>query len=194
MNDTAMALRAEKNIGYDSTHATDTNAGSGICRPLIRILDQNKSLSSRFFELVNRLNKFFSISKAVLIKKDPDADSLKMMAVWEQSRLREGVMLTIPPKSSLLHRIKRMRLILNRSVSGDFPPEYQGNFIENNILFDHTTSSLAVCPLVAEDSMTGIACLSSPVPFAFELIEKGYFDELFNQLGGILAGEHISGI
>jgi hypothetical protein len=192
MNETKMALRAERKSDYNGSYFLDSGGGSGICRPLTRILDQNKPLSRRFFELVNRLNKFFSISKAVLIKKDFSSDSLKMMTVWEQTRLREGVMLTIPPKNSLLYRIKKMRLIVNRSASGDIPPEYQGNFIESNILFDKATCSLAICPLFADNSLMGITCLTSPVPFAFELIERGDFDEIFKQLGEIMAEENIS--
>ena len=94
MNETAAAPRAGNDIGGDESGFFNSSAGSGICRPLVRILDQNKSVSRRFFELINRLNKFFSISRAVLIINDKDGDSLKMMTAWEQARLREGVMLT----------------------------------------------------------------------------------------------------
>ncbi len=191
MDDTATALKAEKDNYYKDSGFFNSNAGSGICRPLVRILDQNKPVSKRFFELVNRLNKFFSISRAVLIINDIKSDSLKMMAVWEQARFREGVMLTIPRKDSLLHRALGIRVIINRSASGEFPPEFQGNFIENNILFDKSTSSLAICPLFADATLVGITCLTSPVPFAFELIEEGYFDDIFRQLGEVLAGENM---
>jgi len=191
LNSTVIALNVKNNADQNRPELSNFTACSGICRPLIRILDQNKPLSKRFFELANRLNKFFSISKAVLVLSDND-DALKMMAVWEHARLREGVMLTIPPKNSLLHRAKGMRLIINRSIAEDFPPEYRGNFIESNILFDESTSSLAICPLFSEDVLSGVACLSSPAPFAFELIEKGYFDDIFGRLGEILAEENES--
>jgi len=191
MNETAAAPSAGNDIGGDESGFFNSSAGSGICRPLVRILDQNKSVSRRFFELINRLNKFFSISRAVLIINDKDGDSLKMMTAWEQARLREGVMLTIPRENSLLRRASGIRVIINRSATGEFPPEYQGNFIENNILFDKSTSSLAICPLFAGKTLMGITCLTSSAPFAFELIEEGYFDGIFRQLGEVLADEYM---
>jgi len=191
MDDTATALKAEKDNYYNNSGFINSNAGSGICRPLVRILNQNKPVSRRFFELVNRLNKFFSIFRAVLIVNDTKSDSLKMMAIWEQAWFRDGVMLTIPRKDSLLHRALGIRVIINRSATGEFPPEFLGNFIENNILFDKLTSSLAICPLFSDDELMGITCLTSPAPFAFELIEQGHFDDIFRHLGVILADENM---
>lgn len=191
INDSDATLRADKHNYYNDSEISTPGGSSGFNRTLVRILNQNKPVSKRFFELINRLNKFFSISRAVLIINDTKGDSLKMMAIWEQAFFREGVMLTIPRENSFLHRALGIRVIVNRPASQEFPHEFQGNFIENNILFNKSTNSLAICPLFADESLMGITCLTSPDPFTFGSIEEGHFDDIFRQLGMILADENM---
>lgn len=163
---------------------------STICKPLVRILMQNKPVPELFYELVNRLDKFFSISKASLIIKSPADDTLRMMAMWDNSVMRQGVMLTLPRKQSLFHKAVKQKSIFYQPIID----AYRGNFIERKILYTDNACTLAICPLIWDGNFTGLISLTSPVPFAFDMIEEGRFGPLMRYLGKVLLNNRSTNI
>ena len=73
-----------------------------IYRPFNRLLSQRKPVPTLFRELTNKLNKFFSISKAVLVLHCPLSDRLKLIARCEPDCFKEGVPMEIPTAGSIL--------------------------------------------------------------------------------------------
>ncbi|MEE8576373.1 MAG: hypothetical protein V3T31_03885, partial [candidate division Zixibacteria bacterium] len=57
-------------------------------KPLIQMLDQNKSVPNLFYEFVNRLAKLFPITRAALTDCSLGSDDLKIIAMWDEGKLR----------------------------------------------------------------------------------------------------------
>ena len=78
---------------------------------------KNANIYHSFFALIKKLNKFFSLSKAVLVVHSERDNCLKVIAVRRQKGTRTGLALTIPEKNSLLYRIfkQSMRRTIQKS-------------------------------------------------------------------------------
>jgi len=157
-----------------------------LCSPLLRILKQRKPVSTLFGEMTNKLSKFFSISKAVLVLKDMDKETLAVTAVWKNFQFNNGLKLTLPRKNSFLYEVLNTGKIKSLPIFSK-PP---GNMIENKIIVNKSDSALAVCPMISEDSIQGLISFASPVPYAFEMIEEGYLGIVFETIGRVLSDEY----
>ncbi len=161
-----------------------------IYRPFDRLLSQRKPIPTLFRELTNKLNKFFSISKAGLVLHCPLSDRLKLIARWEPDCFKEGVAMEIPTADSILHRTLRLGGILHEPVFGCD----QGNNFERRILTSASTKALAICPAVLDDTVYSLISLASPVEYAFEMLAEGHFDDVFERFGELLSERSIAGI
>ena len=157
-----------------------------LCSPLLRILRQNKPAPILFHETINKLSKFFSISKAVLILRDLNKDTLAVTAIWKNFRFQNGLKLTLPRKNSFLYETLNNRKIKSLPIFSKAP----GNIIENKIIINKSDSALAVCPIISEDLIYGLISFASPVPYAFEMIEEGYLGTIFEVFGRVLSDEY----
>jgi hypothetical protein len=171
--------------GDDGESYEGNNIIPALCNPMRRVLEQNKPLPELFHELTNRLNKFFSISRSTMIVRDWGKNLLRVAAAWDNSKLSKGLMLTIPHKKSCLYGLIENNSVTNIPLYDKFP----GNLIEARILAEKTDSTLTICPLYDEDNIYGLYTLSSPVPYAFELIEEGYLNPVLRLFGSVLSSE-----
>lgn len=161
-----------------------------VYRPFDRLLSQRKPVPTLFWELTNKLNKFFSISKAVLVMNCPLSDRLKLIARWEPDCFKEGVAMEIPTANSVLHRALTLGRIFYEPAFG-FD---QGNNLERRILTSPSTRSLAICPAVSDETVYSLISLASPVYNAFDLIEDGHFASIFDRFGKLLAERDLTSI
>ncbi|MCP4703367.1 MAG: hypothetical protein GY865_02055 [candidate division Zixibacteria bacterium] len=157
-----------------------------LCNPLLKILKQRKPVSTLFGEMTNKLSKFFSISKAALILKDMDKETLAVTAVWKNFQFNNGLKLTLPRKNSFLYEILNTRKIKSLPIFSKAP----GNMIENKIIINKSDSALTVCPMISEDLIRGLISFASPIPYAFEMIEEGYLGTVFETFGQVLSDEY----
>ena len=161
-----------------------------IYQPFNRLLSQQKPIPTLFRELINKLNKFFSISKAVLVLHCPLSNRLKLIARWEPNCFKEGVAMDIPTAHSILHRTLRSGVTLHEPVFGC----NQGNNFERRILTSASTKALAICPAVSVDTVYSLISLASPVEYAFEMLDEGHFVDVFELFGELLSERNIAGI
>jgi hypothetical protein len=161
-----------------------------IYRPFDRLLSQRKPVPTLFWELINKLNKFFSISKAVLVMHCPLSDRLKLIARWEPDCFKEGVAMEIPTADSVLHRALTLGGIFHEPAFGCD----QGNNLERRILTSPSTRALAICPAVSDDTVFGLISLASPVEYAFEMLDEGRFVDVFERFGELLSEQNHTGI
>ncbi len=161
-----------------------------IYQPFNRLLSQRKPIPTLFCELINKLNKFFSISKAGLVLHCPLSDRLKVIVRWEPDCFKEGVAMEIPTPGSILHRTLRLGGILHEPVFGCD----QGNDFERRILTSASTKALAICPAVSDDTVYSLISLASPVEYAFEMLNEGHFVHVFERFGELLSERSIAGI
>lgn len=182
------SLLAEQNYTNlkEEQYPNNWDISPALCNPLLRILQQNKPVPTLFREMTNKLSKFFSISKAVLIIRDSGKNSLGVRAVWKNFQFQNGLTLTLPKNNSFLYEI------LNSGKTKSLPifSKAPGNMIENRILINKSDSALIVCPLISVDKIRGMISFASPVPYAFEMIEEGFLGPVFETFGRVLFNEY----
>ena len=172
--------RATEQIGFDMTPNVGTERLHN--KPLLQMLDQNKSVPNLFLEFVNRLARLFPITRAALTDCSLGSDDLKIVAMWDEGTLREGVSIAVPEKGSLQYSALAVQSVLvNHSLT-----EFPGNWIEKRVLTTSVTSALAVCPLMTDGLPLGMICLASDTPFAFESLEEHCLDDAFERFAQIL--------
>ena len=154
-----------------------------LCKPFARLLAQKKSIPSLFCELVSKLSKWFSITKATLAVHHHQTGTLKLASWWDQYCFKQGVLMSLPTENSLFYRVLESRRLLHEPINGNFP----GNYIERRLMVSKTTAALAVYPLVFNNVVQGVISIASPVPYAFEMLEEGYLDAAFEQMANVLA-------
>ena len=164
----------------------DWDIAPALCRPLLRILKQNKPVATLFDEMTNKLSKFFSIPKAVLVLKNMNKDTLAVTAIWKNFQFQNGLKLTLPKKDSFLYEILNKGKIKSLPIFSKAP----GNLIENKIIMNKSDSALAVCPMISGDKIRGLISFASPVPYAFEMIEEGFLESVFEAFGQVLSDEY----
>ena len=135
-----------------------------------------------FFLLTKKLSKFFSISRASLIVHSKLDGKLKAIAMKGDKGAHEGLALTLPEQNSLLYNILESGV----PYIENYPQQFPGNFIEEKILIDSDTRSLAVLPIKDNGTLGGLICFASPVPYAFTMLEDGLLDDLMEKFGPVL--------
>lgn len=151
-------------------------------RSFIRVLTQNKPIPILFCELVNKLGKWFSITKATLAIYHHQTGTLKLASWWDMYCFKQGVLMSLPTENSLFFRSLQSNRPLHQQVKSHFP----GNWVERRIMATETTEALVVYPLVFNGVVHGVISLSSPVPYAFEMLEQGYLCTVFEKMAAIL--------
>jgi len=154
-----------------------------IFRSFDRLLSQKKPVPTLFCELIHKLDKFFSICKASLILHNPYTGTLALTSWWDHYCLKEGVIISLPRENSLLYATLKSQSVVHKWVNGQAP----GNFVERKLLISEETQALAVCPAIFEDAVHGLVTLASPVPSAFDMMQHGYFELVFDRFGELLA-------
>jgi hypothetical protein len=163
------------------------NIETALNRPFARLLSQKKSIPTLFCELVNKLGKWFSISKAILAVYDDRTGTLKLTSWWDQHCFKEGVLMSLPTENSLFYQALQSDRIFHEQVNGHFP----GNYVEQHLMTSRTTAALAVCPLQCKGVGQGVISLSSSVPYAFEMLEEGYFSGVFENVASVLTAQSL---
>jgi len=143
------------------------------------LFKSNQNLYQLFFSFIKKLNKFFSLSKAILVVRSPRDNNLKVVALKGQKSIRQGLALSLPEKNSLLYNVFDDCEIYTQN----FPKDFEGNFVEKKLLIDNETSSIAVCPIRNDDSTHGLLCLASPIIYAFDMFGEGFLDSVLEQFG-----------
>nr|MBN2278712.1 hypothetical protein [candidate division Zixibacteria bacterium] len=149
------------------------------------VFKNRKNIYDLFFSLTKKLNKFFSISHAILIIHSEHDDRLKVIAMKGKKRTHLGLALTLPRQDSLLYSIFSRGIIYTRN----FPVEVECNFVEKKLLFQESTNSIAVCPITSDGSVRGLICLASPILYAFSMFEDGILDGILEEFGLSLSRE-----
>lgn len=151
----------------------------------VPVFKNNANIYQAFFALTKKLNKFFSLSRAVLTVYSPARRKLKVIAMRSKNSVRKGLALTLSEDNSLLYRVFRDGDIYIQ----DFPDEIKGNFIETKLLMNRETASLAVCPVTSNENIIGLLSLSSPLPYAFAMFAGGFLDGVLEDFGRLLESE-----
>ncbi|SYZ72360.1 hypothetical protein TRIP_C20475 [Candidatus Zixiibacteriota bacterium] len=162
---------------------TDRGKFLGNClRSIAALFRKDRNIYKLFFAMTKKLNKFFSISTAVLVVHSGRDNSLKVIAIRKPKYAGKGLALSLPEKDSLLYRIFRN----NSLYTANNPSDSDTNFIEKKLLFEDGTQSLAVCPIKYGGSLAGLVCFASPVPYAFDMIEEGMLGGILEEFGAIV--------
>ncbi|MFH2036195.1 MAG: GAF domain-containing protein [Candidatus Zixiibacteriota bacterium] len=149
------------------------------------VFKNNQKLSHCFFSLCKKLNKYFSISRAVLVVYSESDDSLKVIALKCSHNSREGLTLTLPKNNSLFYKVFQDGKIFIK----DYFDNSIGNFIERKLLGHDECGSLAICPVIFKEKTIGLLCLASPALYAFEILAQGIFDSVLINLGQLVNAE-----
>lgn len=155
-----------------------------LIRSFMALFIKQKNINKLFFAIAKKLNRLFDITSAVLVVRSIQNGHLKVIAIKKENYSREGLALTLPDRDSLLYRVFRKASLHIENITGSF----SGNFIEKKLLLDEGARILAICPITSNESVSGLLCLASPSPAAFDLFEQGVLDSTLNQLGTIMAG------
>jgi len=112
--------------------------------------------------------------------------TLGVMAIWDNFQFQNGLTLILPKENSFLYEILKTGRIKSLPIFSRVP----GNLIENKILVNKSDSALVVCPMISEDMIRGLISFSSPVPYAFEMIEEEYLGTIFDMFGRVLSDDY----
>jgi hypothetical protein len=148
-----------------------------LIRSFMALFIKQKNINKLFFAIAKKLNRAFDITSAVLVIRSVRDSSLKVIAIKKDHYSREGLALTLPDRDSLLYNVLRKASLHTEYIVENF----SGNFIEKS-------RTLAICPIISNNSVSGLLCLASPSSSAFELFENGALDSILKQLGSIMAG------
>ncbi len=143
-----------------------------VIRSIKAVLSKPGDIYRLFFLFTKKLNRLFSISQSSLIVYSKQDGKLKVLAMRGENGTRKGLALTLPEKNSLLYKV----FTDGRFYIQNHPKDFNGNFIEEKILKDDTTQSLAILPISRDGSRSGLICLSSPNRDAFTIFENGLMD------------------
>jgi hypothetical protein len=155
-----------------------------LIRSFMALFIKQKNINKLFFAIAKKLNRAFDITSAVLVIRSVRDSSLKVIAIKKDHYSREGLALTLPDRDSLLYNVLRKASLHTEYIVENF----SGNFIEKKLLLDDKSRTLAICPIISNNSVSGLLCLASPSSSAFELFENGALDSILKQLGSIMAG------
>jgi transcriptional regulator with GAF, ATPase, and Fis domain len=175
-----ITLRQQQDKGINS------ETSDKICRSLNRILGQGKRLDILFHELSNRLNDFFALTRSTLTVMDNSDGKLRIIALWDNTLIRQGLILTLPQENSLLYKAYNS----GKKVVMPFFNRLNANIIEKKLLVGKTSSSLIICPLIKSDYVLGLISMSSEVPYAFDLITDGHFTPVLNKLARVIYNKY----
>jgi len=142
------------------------------------VFKNNKTIHDIFFCLTKKLNKFFSISNSILIVYSETDSCLKAIAS-KGSKARHGLVLSLPREDSFLYSILDQGQIFTQN----YPEELDCNFIEEKLLFQEETNSIAICPVRCNGSLRALLCLTSPIHYAFSMIDEGMLDGILHKFG-----------
>ena len=183
-NDPAVQLDeiiSGKNPTADRTATRDINCriSNIFLRSLGALFNHNKNIYDLFFCLTKKLNKFFSLSRSILIVRSHVDNSLKVIAMKGPQNARVGLALTLPEDNSLLYRVLHKKVIYTEN----YPNGFKGNFIEEKLLLDDDPGSIVVCPIEHNNHVQGLICLTSPAIYAFTLFKDGFLDSVLDRFG-----------
>ncbi len=129
------------------------------------------NITEAFSNLTNELNNELEIDKGVLVIRMQDTQELAAISTWNNGVLRDGLMVTLPAKSSLFEKVAEDGSIYTE----DFCSSFSGNFFERKLLLDDQSRSFMVLPLKSEGKVVGLLAYSSQEPIAFAVFEEGKF-------------------
>jgi len=129
------------------------------------------NITQSFYDLTDELNKELEINKGVLVIRMQDTHELAAIFTWNNGVMRDGLMVTLPAKSSLFEKVAEDGSIYTE----DFCNSFSGNFFERKLLLDDSSRSFMVLPLKAEGKVVGVLAYSSEEPIAFAVFEDGKF-------------------
>jgi len=183
MNANVKILKKDIKPGGNSDINTESSDYSTrISKPFFRLLNQNKSIPTLFCELVNKLSKWFSISNGNLVLHHYPTGILKLASWWDLYCFKQGILMELPAKNSIYYKVLKSKEIYHEQITGKFP----GNHIEKKIIANSDSASICVYPLIYDDITAGLISFSSPIPFAFEMLEKGYLSSVFEDFAKII--------
>ncbi|MEW5924069.1 MAG: hypothetical protein AB1746_08790 [Candidatus Zixiibacteriota bacterium] len=148
-------------------------------RSLSSLFRNNKNIYDIFFSLTKKLNKFFSLSRSILIVNSDKDNQLKVIAMKGPQDSRIGLALTLPRQDSILYQVFNSRAIYTEN----YPHQFAGNFIERKLLLDDNPGSIAICPVKSDGNVRGLICLTSPALYAFTLFRDGALDAVLERFG-----------
>jgi transcriptional regulator with GAF, ATPase, and Fis domain len=129
----------------------------------------HKMIGRLLKDLLNRLDRTYTINKASLTFYDPDQTVLRVTHMLTRGVMKSGLTLTIPNRSSLLYQI----LMQGYPVVDNYPKLVTGNIIEKKILLSSKTRSLLIIPLIHNNIRLGVLNLASPDESVFGLYLEG---------------------
>ncbi len=148
-------------------------------KSLSSLFRNNKNIYDLFFSLTKKLNKFFSLSRSILVIRSMRDDDLKVIAMKGPQNSRIGLALTLPRQNSIIYQVLGGKEIYTEN----YPHEFSGNFIERKLLLDDNPGSIAICPIKNDGDVCGLICLTSPALYAFTLFRDGALDAVLERFG-----------
>jgi transcriptional regulator with GAF, ATPase, and Fis domain len=139
-------------------------------------------LSQSFSDLIQTLNRQFSIERAALAICDDRKECLRVTHIYERNAVKSGLTLTIPgPKSTMYHVLKQ-----GFPVADNYPDLFAGNIIEKRIMMTPESKAVLTIPLRVDGHDLGVVNLASREPGAFGLFIEGIAVDPVEQFGAML--------
>lgn len=170
-------------VGTASNRKIDKKWQDNYLRSIEALARKHKNIHQLFFAITKRLNKIFSISVAILVSHSNRDHSLKVIDIKKTGYSGEALSLILPDKNSLLYSVYRDETIFSESD----PDKFNGNFLEKKLLLDQTTKSLVICPVRDNGQISGLLCLASAMPSAFNSDDAFFLEEISRQFRSSLS-------
>ena len=152
-------------------------------RSIEALTRKHKNIHQFFFAVTKKLYKIFSISAAILVLHSNRDHSLRVIDIKKAGYSGEALSLILPDKDSLLYSVYRDETIFSESD----PDKFNGNFLERKLLLDQTTKSLVICPINDDGRISGLLCLASSLPSAFNSEGAVFLETISRQFRSILS-------
>jgi len=159
------------------------SAQTSIFNCLKKVINTSYTRYELFMKLCAKLDKFFAINRASLALYDDCQDLMKISYIKIGKEFKRGVQINIRASRTF------MKKVLDEGIIhvGNFLQIPCGLELEQKILIDQKSKSLAIIPLIWEGEKVGTFNVTSKSYFAFSLLQSHLFDYLFAKTAEKLA-------
>lgn len=162
---------------YDEETANADQAQNSVFRSLRKVINSSYTRFELFLKLCAKLDKFFAINRASLALYDESQDQMSITHIQVGKDLKSGVQINIIAEETLMKRV----LESDRIYILHFAEDIDTLEIEQKILIDKESRSLAIIPLSFAGKKIGTLNITSASYYAFSILESHLFDYLFQK-------------
>ncbi len=136
------------------------------------------SLSDIFVGLTTELQRYYPISRGILLLREEKATQFIAVSTWNSGKTRKNLSLRIPSVSSLFEKVAEHGQVFSES----FCDLFSGNSFERNLLIDDAAQSYVLQPLKRDAEVVGLIAYSSDCPTVFTTFEDGALQNVAQQM------------